>query len=121
MDFSKKNLSQPINEMNKDERKKFDEEIAGAFCRRARAAKEGDNASLSMTAWSRLNGGRSTGTEGIFDTGCTHPVTTTAVVKGLKMELEPLKEVSEIIQADGQPLKLLGLCRMFLESDNLGG
>ena len=47
-----------------------------------------------------------------------HPVTTTAVVEGLKMELEPLKEVSEIIQVDGQPLKLLGFCRMFLESDN---
>ena len=69
-----------------------------------------------MTAWSRLNGGRSTGTK-----GSTHPVTTTVVVEGLKMKLEPLKEVSEIIQADGQPLKLLGLCRMFLESDNLGG
>ena len=37
------------------------------------------------------------------------------------MELEPLKEVSEIIQVDGQPFKLLEYCRMFLESDNLGG
>ena len=91
-----------------------------AFCQRAETAKEGDNASLSMTAWSRLNGGRSTGTEGTFETGCTHQVTTTAVVEGLKMELELLKEVSEIIQADGQPLKLLESCRMILESDNLG-
>ena len=67
-----------------------------------------------------MNGGKSTSTEGEFDTGCTHPVTTTAVVEGLKMKIEPLREVSEIIQADGEPLKLLGSCRIILESDNLG-
>ena len=38
-EFPKKNLSEKINEMNKDERKKFDEEIAGAFCRRNKVAK----------------------------------------------------------------------------------
>ena len=48
-------------------------------------------------------------------------MTTTAVVEGLKMEIEPIREVSEIIQADGESLKLLGSCRMFLKSDNLGG
>ena len=101
--------------------KKFDEEIAGAFCQRAKAAKNGDNASLSMNAWSRLNGEKSTETEGTFDTGCTHPVTTTAVVEGLKMEIKHLREVKEIIQADGQSLKLLGSVRMFLESDKLNG
>ena len=46
---------------------------------------------------------------------------TTAVVEDLKLELEPLREVSEIIQADGNSLKLLGSVRMFLESDNLNG
>ena len=44
-----------------------------------------------------------------------------AAVEGLKMDIEPLGEVSEIIQADGEPLKLLGPCRIFLESDDLGG
>ena len=39
MDFPKKNLSERINDKNKDERKKFDEEIAGAFCRRNKVAK----------------------------------------------------------------------------------
>ena len=80
--------------------KKFDEEIAGAFCQRAKAATNGDNASLSMNAWSRLNGRKSTETEGPFDTGCTHHVTKTAVVENLKMEIEPLQKVSEIIQMD---------------------
>ena len=50
----------------------------------------------------------------MFDTGCTHPVTTTAVVEDLKLEIEPLREISEIIQADRQSLKLL-------KSDNLNG
>ena len=99
--------------MDKDERKKFDEEIARSYCRKAIAAREGDSASLSCTVWSRLNGGKSTSTDGLFDTGCTHTVTTTAKIEGLKMEIEPLREVSEIIQADGS-------CRIFLESDKLG-
>ena len=50
LEVPKKNLSQRINEMNKDERKKFDEEIANSFRRKARAAREGDSASLSCTA-----------------------------------------------------------------------
>ena len=33
------------------------------------------------------------------------------------MEIAPLSEVLEIIQADGEPLKLLGTCRMFIESE----
>ena len=38
------------------------------------------------------------------------------------MAIEPsLKEVLEIIQANGKPLKRLGGCRMFIEADNLGG
>ena len=90
-----------MNDMNKEERKKFDESIAQAFCRRAKAAKSGDNASMTMNVWPRLNGGESTETEGTLDTGCTHPVTTITVVEDLKLEIEPLREVSEIIQADG--------------------
>ena len=43
------------------------------------------------------------------------------VVEDLKLELGPLREVSEIIQADWQSLKLLRTVRMFLESDNING
>ena len=46
----KKNLSQRIDEMDKDESKKFDEEIARSYCCKARVAREGDSASLSCTA-----------------------------------------------------------------------
>ena len=89
-----------------DRANKLCESIAQAFCRRAKAAKSGDNASMTMNVWPRLNGGESTETEGTLDTGCTHPVTTIAVVEDLKLEIEPLGEISEIIQADRQSLKL---------------
>ena len=46
MDFPKE------KDMNKEERKKFDENIAEVFCRRAKAAKSGDNASMTIIAWS---------------------------------------------------------------------
>ena len=38
-----------------------------------------------------LTRGQSTETKGTFDTGCsTHPVTMTAVVEDLKLEIEPI-------------------------------
>ena len=99
--------------MDKEERKILDGNIGKAFCKRAKAAKSGDNASLTMKACSRLNGGHTTDTEGTFDSGCTFPVTTTQVVEDLKLELKPLDEVSDIYQADEIPLKLLGSDWMF--------
>ena len=56
------------------------------------------------TAWSKLNGRKSIDSDGVFDTGRTHPITTKAVVEGIGMEIDPLKEVLEIIQAIGKPL-----------------
>ena len=56
-----------------------------------------------------------------FDTGCTHPITTKVAVEGMKMEISPLRVVLVIIQANGELLKLLGTCRMFIEADNFGG
>ena len=94
--------------MDKEERQRLGENIGKAFCKRAKAARSGDNASLTMKACSRLNGGKTTETNGTFDTGCTYPVTTTQVVEDLKLEFQPLREVSEIIQADGNSLKRLG-------------
>ena len=107
--------------MDKDERKKLEGNIGKAFCKRYKAARSRDNAQLTMEACSRLNGGKTTETEGTFDSGCTLPVTTTQVVEDRNLEIVPLDEVSEIIQADGKPLKLLGPVRMYLESENLNG
>ena len=43
------------------------------------------------------------------------------MVEDLDLKIEPLTEVSDIYQADGTALKLLGTVRMFLESNNLNG
>ena len=67
---SSRNLSQQIDEIKQYERKRFGNEIARAYCKKARAAREGDTVSMRCTAWSKVNGGKSTDTDGVFDTGC---------------------------------------------------
>ena len=42
----KKNLSQCIDKMNKEEKKKFGDKIAKSYCRKAKAAREDEIASL---------------------------------------------------------------------------
>ena len=119
-DPAKRNLNEIINNMSKEERKKLDESVGKAFCKRAKAAKSGlDSAQMTVKACAKLNGGKTTESEGTFDSGCTFPLTTTQVVEDLDLKIEPLTEVSDIYQADGTALKLLGTVRMFLESDNL--
>ena len=76
---------------------------------------------MTVKACAKLNGGKTTESEGTFDSGCTFPLTTTQVVEDLDLKKEPLTEVSDIYQADGTALKLLGNVRMFLESENLIG
>ena len=56
-----------------------------------------------------------------MDTGCTFPVTTTAVVEGMKAEVIPLKEELDIIDASGKSLAVLRTCKMFIEKKILGG
>ena len=55
--------------MDKEERKRLDENIGKAFCKRAKAARSGDNASLTMKVCSRLNGGKTIDTDGTIDAG----------------------------------------------------
>ena len=117
IDPAKRNLNEIINNMSKEERKKLDESVGKAFCKRAKAAKSGlDSAQMTVKACAKLNGGKTTESEGTFHSGCTFPVTTTQVVEDLDLKMEPLTEVSDIYQADGTALKLLGTIRMFLES-----
>ena len=66
---------------------------------RARTAKEDDTAVVKAKAWTKLNGGIHTETNAVFNTGCTHLITTKAVADGMKKKIEPLDEVLEIIQA----------------------
>ena len=50
-----------------------------------------------------------------MDTGCIFPVTTTAIVEGMKAEIIPLIEELDIIDVAGKSLTVLGTCKMFIE------
>ena len=115
----KKSLAERINEMNPEQREDFKKEMKTAFI--AKAARGGDNAHLPCRAYTKLNGGKSAKTYGVFDSGCTAPITTKAVIDDMKMKLESVREPFEIIQADRTSLRLISLAMIFLESDNLKG
>ena len=82
----KKSLAERINEMNPEQKEDFKREMKTAFI--AKAARGGDNAHLPCRAYTRLNGGRSAKINGVFDSGCTAPITTKQVIDDMKMKLE---------------------------------
>ena len=55
-------------------------------------------------AWTKLNKGTYTERDAVFNTGCTHPVTTKTVTDGMKKKIEPLDEILLIVQASGETL-----------------
>ena len=55
-----------------------------------------------------------------MDSGCTFPVTITAVTKEIKAEIIPLKEELNIVEAYGKILDVIGTCKMFIENEVLG-
>ena len=60
--------------MNPEQREDFKTVMKTAFI--AKAARGGDNAHLPCRAYTKLNGGRSAKTDGVFDSGCTNPIKT---------------------------------------------
>ena len=57
----------------------------------------------------------------LHDSGCTFPVTITAVTREMKAKIIPLRKELNIVEASGKTLEVLGTCKMFLEADVLGG
>ena len=55
-----------------------------------------------------------------WDTGCTFPISSLAVIKQLKADIIPLTQDLTIIEASGSELKILGTAILFLESEMLG-
>ena len=82
-------LRQQLNNMKQDERKQFSEGVAKAL--RARTAKEDDSAEVRGKAGTKLYGGTCTETEAVFDTGCTHPITTKTLTEGMKKKIEVIR------------------------------
>ena len=77
-------------------REEFQTQMQNAFL--AKAARLGDNAHLPCKVYNKLNGGRSTDSDGCFDSGCTNPIVTREVTEDLKMKLDPVINPLNIIQ-----------------------
>ena len=63
------------------------------------STKENDNSVVKSTAWFKLHGGNSSKTDARMDSGCTFPVTTTTVTREMKVEIIPLREELNIVEA----------------------
>ena len=55
---------------------------------RARIAKNDDTSVVQSTAHSKITGGKCTHTECVMDSGCTFPITSTAVAKAIGAEVK---------------------------------
>ena len=97
---SYRDLNEQLSSLNDEERKGFADSY---ITYRARVAREDDTPvsySVSML-YSKMQGGRGTDTDGVMDTGCTFPLTMTAVTEAIGAEVKPLTETLEIIDASG--------------------
>ena len=57
---------------------------------RANIAKQDEDAVIPSTAHSKIVGGRCTHTDCVMDSGCSFPITSTAVAEALGAEVKPL-------------------------------
>ena len=55
-----------------------------------------------------------------WDTGCTFPIASLAVIKQLKADIIPLTQDLTIVEASGSELSLLGTATIFMETEVLG-
>ena len=56
-----------------------------------------------------------------MDSGCTFPITSTAVAKALGVEIKPLTKKLEIIDASDKIMDIIGTIRMYINNRVLGG
>ena len=57
----------------------------------------------------------------VMNSGCTFPITSTVVAKGIGVEVKPLSGNLEIIDASGKPMDILGTIKMYIDNKILGG
>ena len=107
-------LNDQLSNLKEEEKKEF------ATSYRARSAKDSDSSAVKSIAWSKLHDGNSSKTDAVMDSGCTFPLTTTAVTTKIKTEIIHLKEELNIVEASGKTLDVIGTCKMFLENEILG-
>ena len=56
-----------------------------------------------------------------MESGCTFPITTTAVTSYMKAEIFPLRGELYIVEASFKTSEVIGTCKTFLENEVLGG
>ena len=66
---------------------------------KAKSARDEENLLVKEKVWTKLNGGTSTKTEDIIDSGCTYHVTTKTVTDDMNVKIKRLAETPTIIEA----------------------
>lgn len=56
-----------------------------------------------------------------MDSGCSFPLTSTAVVEALGIEVKPLKEKLEMLDASNRIMEIIGTARIYIDNEVLGG
>ena len=57
----------------------------------------------------------------MMDSGCSFPLTSTAVVEAIGAELMPLKQKLEMLDASNRIMETIGTTRIYIDNEVLGG
>ena len=72
------------------------------------------------TVFKELKGRKGVPVTTCWDTGCTFPISSLAVIKQLKAEIIPLSQDLTIVEASGSELSILGTATILMETEVLG-
>ena len=106
------------SDLNKKLSNMNSEEVKEVF-RALRAAKD-DSPMTTTNVFKEVKGRRGVSVTTCWDTGCTFPIASLAVIKQLKAEIIPLTQDLTIVEASGSELSLLGTATIFMETEVLG-
>ena len=94
------------------------EEVKEVF--RAMRAVKDDSPMTTTTVFKEAKGRKGVSVTTCWDTGCTFPISSLAVIKQLKAEIIPLTQDLTIVEASGSELSILGTATIFMETEVLG-
>ena len=57
----------------------------------------------------------------MMDSGCSFPLTSTAVVEAIGAEVMPLKQKLEMLDASNRIMEIIGTARIYIDNEVLGG
>ena len=104
-----------MSNLNEDQKR----QLSGSF--RCYRASRTETSVIHSTAHSKIVGGKECDTESVMDSGCSFPITSTAVAEGIGAEVKPLKNKLEIIDASDRVMDIIGTIRMYIDNQVQGG